>query len=73
VDSSPDVHATDAALAARLLYRSVTDPATLFRQTRAGRNVIKIGLAADLAYCASVDQSTLVPKVGERVRVVRSV
>jgi 2-phosphosulfolactate phosphatase len=72
VDSSPDVHATDAAVAARLLYRSVADPAALFRQTRAGRNVIEIGLAGDLAYCASIDQSTLVPRVGERVRVVRS-
>ena len=73
VGSSPDVHATDAALAARLLYRSVTDPAALFRQTRAGRNVIEIGLGGDLAYCASIDQSTLVPKVGERVQVVKSV
>jgi 2-phosphosulfolactate phosphatase len=72
MDFSPDVHATDAALAARLLYRGVTDPGALFRETRAGRNVIEIGLAGDLAYCASVDQSTLVPKVGERVRVVRS-
>ncbi len=73
VDSYPDVHLTDAAIAARLLYRNVADPAALFRQTRAGRNVIEIGLAGDLAYCASVDQSTLVPRLGERVQVVRSV
>jgi 2-phosphosulfolactate phosphatase len=72
-ESYPDVRLTDAAAAADLLYRSVPDPAELFRQTRAGRNVIEIGLAGDLAYCASVDQSTLVPRVGEHVQVVRSV
>ncbi len=72
VDSYPDAHLTDAAVAARLLYRSVADPAALFRQTRAGRHVIEIGLPGDLPYCTSVDQSTLVPRVGERVQVVRA-
>lgn len=70
MEAYPDVASTDAAIAARVLYRSVSDPAALFRQTRAGRNVIEIGLGGDLAYCAGVDQSTLVPRVGERVRVV---
>lgn len=65
-----DLRLTDAAAAARMLYRSVVDPAALFRQTRAGRNVIEIGLAADLDYCAKADQSTLVPRLGERVRVL---
>ncbi len=65
-----DLTLTDAAVAARTLYRSVADPAALFRQTRAGRNVIAIGLADDLDYCAKADQSTLVPRLGERVRVV---
>ncbi len=72
MDSYPDVLLTDAAIAARLLYQNVADPAALFRQTRAGRHVIEIGLPGDLAYCASVDQSMLVPRVGERVQVVRA-
>lgn len=70
VDLQPDLTLTDAASAARMLYRSVEDPAVLFRQTRAGQNVIEIGLAGDLDYCAEVDRSSLVPKVGERVRMV---
>jgi 2-phosphosulfolactate phosphatase len=70
VDLQRDLTLTDAAVAARMLYRSVEDPAVLFRQTRAGRNVIDIGLAGDLDYCAVIDRSTLVPRLGERVRMV---
>lgn len=62
---------TDAALAARRLYRSA-DSEALFRETRAGRHVIEIGLGDDLLYCAKIDQSTMVPRLGERVRVVES-
>jgi 2-phosphosulfolactate phosphatase len=65
-----DLIMTDAAVAARMLYRTVEDPATLLRQTRGGRNVIEIGLGDDLDYCAQVDRSTLVPRLGERVRMV---
>jgi len=65
-----DLPLTDAATAARMLYRSAADPAALFRQTRAGQNAIAIGLSGDLDYCARADQSTLVPTLGERVRVV---
>lgn len=61
---------TDAGVAARQLYRSAGDPAALLRQTRAGRRVIEIGLGSDLEYCAQVDRSTLVPRLGDRVRVV---
>jgi len=70
VDLRSDLTLTDAAVAARMLYRSAEDPAVLFRLTRAGRNVIDIGLAGDLDYCAEVDRSTLVPRLGERVRMV---
>ncbi len=62
---------TDAALAARRLYRDA-DSEALFRETRAGRHVIEIGLGDDLLYCAKIDQSTMVPRLGERVRVVES-
>ena len=58
---------TDAALAAQALYRSTADAAGLFRRTRAGRNVMEIGLSEDLDYCAQRDASVLVPEVGDRV------
>jgi 2-phosphosulfolactate phosphatase len=67
-----EIDLTDAGVAARELYRMASDPAALFRRTRAGRNVIEIGLAHDLEYCAGVDQSMLVPRVGDRVRVMAS-
>jgi 2-phosphosulfolactate phosphatase len=67
-----EIDLTDAGVAARELYRSASDPAALFRRTRAGQNVIEIGLTHDLEYCAGVDQSMLVPRVGDRVRVVAS-
>lgn len=60
---------TDAALAAQALHRSTADAAALFRRTRAGRNVMEIGLSEDLDYCAQRDTSALVPEVGDRVRV----
>ena len=63
---------TDAALAAQALYRGTADPVSLFRRTRAGQNVVEIGLSEDLDYCAQRDASVLVPKVGDRLRVVGS-
>jgi hypothetical protein len=32
--------------------------------------VIEIGLGDDLRVCAEIDRSTLVPRVGERVRLL---
>jgi 2-phosphosulfolactate phosphatase len=58
---------TDAVLAAGALYRSWPDAATLFRLTAAGRNVLAIGLAEDLGYCAASDCSELVPRIGAGV------
>ena len=63
---------TDAALAARTLFRGYPDAAALLRTTWAGRNVIEIGLGDDLRVCAEVDRSVLVPRVGERVRLLPS-
>ncbi len=59
---------TDAAQAARALYQAFPDVEAMFRRTRAGRNLIQIGLSEDLPYCAAQDQSTLVPRMGDRVR-----
>jgi 2-phosphosulfolactate phosphatase len=65
-----DLELTDSALAARMLYDGTADPAALFCQTRAGRHVIDIGLGDDLEYCAQQDASLMVPRVGDRLRVV---
>ncbi len=61
---------TDAALAARALYQGASDPEALFRGTRAGRNVLEIGLEEDLRFCAEPDRSPIVPRVGDRVRLL---
>lgn len=72
--ASPDgggrIDLTDAALAAHALYQSNADAAAVFRRTRAGRNVIEIGLPRDLDYCADRDRSVLVPRLGDRVRMI---
>lgn len=64
------VDPTDAALGAEALYRAFPEPDALFRTTRAGRNVIDIGLEEDLQYCAERDRSTVVPRVGDRLRLL---
>lgn len=61
---------TDAAQAARTLYRAFPDLEAIFRTTRAGRNLLEIGLPEDLPYCAAQDQSHLVPRMGDRVRLL---
>ncbi len=61
---------TDAAQAAWALYRAFPDAEAMFRSTRAGRNLIQIGLPEDLPYCAAQDRTALVPQVGDRVRLL---
>ncbi len=61
---------TDAAIAARSLYHSFRDAGAMFRTTRAGRNLIQIGRGDDIPYCAEQDRSELVPRVGDRVRLL---
>ncbi len=61
---------TDAAEAALRLYRSEVDPLTLFRRSAAGRNVIELGLDADVDYCAQSDSSTAVPRLGREIRIL---
>jgi 2-phosphosulfolactate phosphatase len=61
---------SDGAEAARRLYTGGGDPLVLFRRTRGGRHLVEIGLAGDLEYCAAVDRSMLVPRLGARVRVM---
>jgi 2-phosphosulfolactate phosphatase len=66
----PGLCLTDGAAAAQRLYQTAGDTLALFRQTRAGRNVIDIGLAEDLEYCAQVDLSSCVPRLGDRVQMM---
>ncbi len=61
---------TDAARAAQALYHAFPEADALFRTTRAGQNVIRIGLEEDLRYCAERDRSTVVPRVGDRLRLL---
>jgi 2-phosphosulfolactate phosphatase len=61
---------TDAALAARALYCAHPDAGDVFRAARAGRHLIEIGLAEDIPYCAEPDRSSIVPRVGERIRLL---
>jgi len=64
------VDLTDAAVAARSLYDAFPDAEVMFRTTRAGQNLLNIGLVEDLPYCAEQDRSVLVPRVGDRVRLL---
>lgn len=61
---------TDAALAARTLYGAYPDAEVVFRAARAGQHLIEIGLAEDISYCAEPDRSAIVPRVGERIRLL---
>lgn len=65
-----EFHPTDAARAAQALYRALPEAETVFRTTRAGQNVIRIGLEEDLRFCAARDRSAVVPRVGDRVRLL---
>jgi len=69
-EGAPVVELTDAAMAARDMFRAHPDAASLFRRTSAGRHVVEIGLDEDLGVCAQLDRSADVPRVGERVRLL---
>jgi len=64
------IELTDAAIAARALFRAYPDAEALLRVTHAGRQVMQIGLTPDLSVCAELDRSALAPRVGERVRLL---
>jgi len=69
-DAAPAPVLTDAAVAARALFDAYPDPETLLPMAWAGRNVIEIGLAEDLRVCGELDRSSVVPRMGERVRLL---
>jgi 2-phosphosulfolactate phosphatase len=61
------VELTDAAQAAVALFRSEPNAVAVFTQSAAGRNVIQLGLADDITYCAQRDASNVVPKLGREL------
>lgn len=62
--------ATDGAEAALRLYRTEPDAQAVFRRASAGRNVIRLGLEHDVAYCAEADVSRAVPRLGRELQVL---
>jgi 2-phosphosulfolactate phosphatase len=55
----------DGAEAALLLHAAEPDALRFFRRTAGGRHVAGLGLEADLLFCADVDRSRAVPRLGE--------
>lgn len=61
---------TDGAEAALSLYRADPDTRAVFTRAAAGRNVIGLGLGADVAFCAERGASPAVPTLGRELRLV---
>jgi len=61
---------TDGAEGALRLYRTEPDVRRIFSLAAAGRNVIRLGLAHDVDYCAEVDRSGVVPRLGRELRML---
>ena len=62
---------TDAAQCALRLWRSYGDPMPAFQDSASGRRVVEIGHAEDLALCARMNVSEVVPRLapGQRVAI----
>ena len=61
---------TDGAIAALRLYRSEPDALAIFSQSAAARNVVRLGLTNDVAYCAQRNVSEVVPRLGRELYLV---
>jgi 2-phosphosulfolactate phosphatase len=61
---------TDAADGALRLRRSAADVLDLFKQTAAGQNVIRRGLGDDVDFCAQIDVSPAVPRLGRELEML---
>ncbi len=64
------VDLTETAQAAQLVTRAGADPIALLRRSAAGTNVARLGLEKDVAYCAVVDASPAVPRLGRELRLL---
>ena len=58
---------TDGTQTALRLYRAEPDARALFQSSAAGQNVIRLGLAHDVEYCAQRDTSSAVPRLGREI------
>jgi 2-phosphosulfolactate phosphatase len=56
---------TDGAVAARRLWSAYDDVRVAFRASNSGQRVQEIDAAADVAFCAEMDVSETVPRLGE--------
>jgi 2-phosphosulfolactate phosphatase len=65
---SPEL--TDAAMAAAALFRSEPNALAVFSQSAAGRNVVRLGLTEDIAYCAQQNVSRVVPRLGRELHLL---
>lgn len=61
---------TDGAAAALQLYRIEPDTLALFSRAASGQNVIRLGLGADVVYCAERDRSSAVPRLGREISIL---
>lgn len=61
---------TDGSNAALRLYRSEPDTLAIFSQSAAGRNVIRLGLTGDVAFCAQRNVSDAVPRLDRELDLV---
>jgi 2-phosphosulfolactate phosphatase len=62
------IHLTDAASAAHFLYQQFKqDLVGAFRVSNHGKDLVNKGLGEDLAYCAKVDMTDVVPVFREGV------
>jgi 2-phosphosulfolactate phosphatase len=66
-DAGADLELNDAAMAARSLAgRHMRDLAWMLERTAAGRHLESIGRGEDLAFCAKVDRTDVVPRFRDR-------
>ena len=65
--TAAEVDLSDGARAARELAVATPPTEALLASTASGRQLVDIGLGADLATCAALDRSEVVPQMKERV------
>ncbi len=58
-----DLTLSDSAMAAYRLWRSYTSPRLLLGESTHGQALARLGLAADLDFCAQIDRYPMVPRL----------
>ena len=65
-EAEVDVELNDAGVAARKLAGENPNVQRMMERTAAGRHLTEIGRAEDLAFCAQLDRTTVVPRYRDR-------